>query len=283
MGSLIFGSPAFLEVTRRNLPKDADCSSLKQFVSGGDYLSESQSREGIAFFKIHNAGISMCNGSGNGELLGCCTNSMNVPYRPDTVGQLILGPEYVVVDPDTKKEVKYGEQGVLLVRGKHVFKGYYGRDDLTREAMMEYKGKQYCCTGNYGYLDEDRYFHMVGRASRFFIVYTLNKVYCELVQSVVASIDEVESCAVVPQPDKDMLFVSKAYVVLKSGFTASPEMEQLIIEKSRHTVTDSNGQEITLKDYEIPKSVTFLDTLPRTQADKIDYELLKTLAENEVK
>ena len=281
--SLVFGSPAFLEVTRRNLPDEIDCSELKQFVSGGDFLSESQSREGIEFFKKHNAKTIICNGSGNGELLGCCTNSMNVPYKPDTVGQLILGPEYVVVNDDTGEEVRYGEQGVLLVRGKNVFKGYYGRNDLTQEVMTTYKGKQYYRTGNYGYLDEDRYFHMVGRASRFFIVYTLNKVYCELVQNVVSSIEEVESCAVVPQPDKDMLFVSKAYVVLKQGYTASHEMEKKIIEASRRTITDSTGQEVTLKDYEIPKSVTFLDSLPRTQADKIDYELMKKMAEEEVK
>ena len=279
--ALIFGSPAFLEVTRRSLPKDTDCSSLKQFISGGDFLSESQSREGFDFFRKHHADTMICNGSGNGELLGCCTNSMNVPYKPDTVGQLILGPDYVVVNPDTRKEVRYGEQGVLLVRGKHVFKGYYGRDDLTKAAMMEYNGKYWYCTGNYGYLDEDRYFHMVGRASRFFIVYTLNKEYCELVQSVVAAIDEVESCAVVPKPDKDMLFVSKAYVVLKEGLTGSPEMEERIIEKSRQTITDSTGSEITLKDYEIPKSVTFLQKLPRTRADKIDYELLRKMAEEE--
>ena len=100
-------------------------------------------------------------------------------------------------------------------------------------------------------------------------------------QSVVAAIDEVESCAVVPKPDKDMLFVSKAYVVLKEGLTGSPEMEERIIEKSRQTITDSTGSEITLKDYEIPKSVTFLQKLPRTRADKIDYELLRKMAEEE--
>ena len=130
--SLIFGSPAFLEVTMRNLPDDADCSELKQFISGGDYLSESQSKSGVEFFKKHHGNTVICNGSGNGELLGCCTNAMNVDYRPDTVGQLILGPEYVIIDEESGKEVKYGEPGVLLVRGKHVFKGYYGREVLTR-------------------------------------------------------------------------------------------------------------------------------------------------------
>ena len=273
--SLIFGSPAFLEVTMRNLPDDADCSELKQFISGGDYLSESQSKSGVEFFKKHHGNTVICNGSGNGELLGCCTNAMNVDYRPDTVGQLILGPEYVIIDEESGKEVKYGEPGVLLVRGKHVFKGYYGREDLTKEAKVMYQGKQYYKTGNIGYLDQERFFHMVGRASRFFIIYTLNKVYCELVQNVVASIDVVESCAVVPRPDKDMLFVSQAFVVLKSGYQPTEEMKAHIIEESRKTITDSNGQQITLKEYEVPRVVIFLDKLPRTQADKIDYRALE--------
>ncbi len=273
--SLIFGSPAFLEVTMRNLPDDADCSELKQFISGGDYLSESQSKSGVEFFKKHHGNTVICNGSGNGELLGCCTNAMNVDYRPDTVGQLILGPEYVIIDEESGKEVKYGEPGVLLVRGKHVFKGYYGREDLTKEAKVMYLGKEYYKTGNIGYLDQERFFHMVGRASRFFIIYTLNKVYCELVQNVVASIDVVESCAVVPRPDKDMLFVSQAFVVLKSGYQPTEEMKAHIIEESRKTITDSNGQQITLKEYEVPRVVIFLDKLPRTQADKIDYRALE--------
>ncbi len=279
--SLVFGSPAFLEVTMRNLPDYTDCSELKQFVSGGDYLSESQSRSGIEFFKKHKGDTAICNGSGNGELLGCCTNAMNVKYRPDTVGQLVLGPEYVVVSEETGEEVRYGETGILLVRGKHVFKEYYGRADLTKEVKVLYKGKEFYKTGNIGYLDKERYFHMVGRASRFFIIYTLNKVYCELVQNVVSTVDVVKSCAVVPRPDKDMLFVSQAYVVLKPGYEPSDEIKQHIIDESRKTITDSNGQQVTLKEYEVPKHVVFLESLPRTQADKIDYRALEKLAEKQ--
>ena len=276
--SLVFGSPAFMEVTMRNLPESTDCSALKQFVSGGDYLSEAQSKAGVEFFHKRNGNTTICNGSGNGELLGCCTNAMNVDYRPDTVGQLVLGPEYVIIDEETGKECGYGEAGVLLVRGKHVFKGYYGRDDLTKEAMITYQGKEWYKTGNIGYLDEERYFHMVGRASRFFIIYTLNKVYCELVQNVVSSIDVVERCAVVPKPDKDMLFVSQAFVVLKPDVQPSEEMKEYIISESRKTITDSTGQQISLKEYEVPRCVVFVEELPRTKADKLDYRLLEEMA-----
>ncbi len=280
---LVFGSPAHLEMTKRNLPKDQDLSSLKIYLSGGDYLSVSQSHAGIDYFKSHGAkDITISNSSGTGETLGCSTNAMNVPYRPETVGQLVVGPEYVVLNPDTMEEVKYGETGVLCTRGKHVFKGYYGRDDLTDEIMIDYKGKKYYMTGNIGFLDKDRYFTLIGRASRFFIINTLNKVYCELVQSVVSNIDVVDSCAIVPKPNEESLYECKAYVVLKDGYFPSEEMERYIIDKSREVYVDATGEETILKDYEIPASVTFLDILPRTDmAEKIDYESLKRKAEEE--
>ena len=280
--NLIFGSPAFLELVKRNIDSDLDLSSLEMFVSGGDFLSESQSREAIDFFKSHNADVSMCNGSGNGELLGCCTNSMNVEYRPETVGKLVNGPDFVVINEDTGEEVKYNEVGVLCVAGANVFKEYYKNPKMTEETMISFKGKKYYKTGNVGFLSEDGYFTLVGRASRFFIVNTLNKVYCELVQNVISSIDVVDSCAVVPKPNDDQLFESKAYVVLKPGIESSKEIVDYIIAKSFDSYLDSYGNSVSLKEYEAPKSITILDSLPRiSSSEKIDYELLKKEAFNE--
>ena len=280
---LVFGSPAHLELTKRNLPKDQKLSGLKIYLSGGDYLSVNQSHSAIEFFKEHGANTTISNSSGTGETLGCSTNAMNIPYRPETVGQLVVGPEYLVIDPDTKKEVKYGEIGVLCTRGKHVFKGYYGEPEKTEEVMINIDGKKYYKTGNIGYLDEDRYFTLIGRSSRFFIINTLNKVYCELVQLVVSNIDIVDSCAIVPKPNEETLYKSKAYVVLKDGVLPTKETEEYIINKCHETFYDITTQEsITLKDYEIPESVSFLDTLPRTNsAEKINYELLKNMAAEE--
>lgn len=280
--NLIFGSPAFLELIKRNIDPNLDCSSLEMFVSGGDFLSESQSRSGIEFFKEHNANVEICNGSGNGELLGCCTNAMNVDYRPDTVGKLVNGPKFIIINEETGEEVKYNEIGVLCVLGENVFKGYYKNPQMTEETMINYKGKKYYKTGNVGFLSEDGYFTLVGRASRFFIVNTLNKVYCELIQNVISSIDIVESCAVVPKPNDVQLFESKAYIVLKPGIVESDDVIEYIKEKAFSPYIDSYGNSVTLKDYEAPKSITILDRLPRTPgADKIDYEYLKKDAEKE--
>lgn len=280
--NLIFGSPAFLELIKRNADPNIDMSSLEMFVSGGDFLSETQSRGAIEYFKKHNANVQMCNGSGNGELLGCCTNSMNVEYKPSTVGKLVNGPKFVVINEETGKEVKYNEIGVLCVSGDQVFKGYYNNEKLTEEAMITFNGKKYYKTGNVGFLSEDGYFTLVGRSSRFYIMNTLNKVYCELVQNVVAAIDVVEECAVVPKPNQESLFESKAYVVLKPGIDPTDEIVEHIMQESYAPYLDSYGNSVSLKDYEVPKSVTILDALPRTPgADKIDYEFLKKEAEKE--
>lgn len=280
---LVFGSPAHLELTKKYLPKEQKLNGLKIYLSGGDYLSVSQSHAGINFFKEHGANATISNSSGTGETLGCSTNAMNVPYRPETVGQLVVGPKYVIINPDTMKEVKYGETGILCTSGKHVFKGYYNEPEKTKEVMFKYNNEEYYKTGNVGYLDKDRYFTLIGRASRFFIINTLNKVYCELVQLVVSNIDIVDCCAIVPKPNEESLYVSKAYVVLKEGIMPTKETEQYIINKCYETYHDITTQEnITLKEYEIPTSVTFLETLPRTEAaEKVDYEYLKKLANEE--
>lgn len=280
---LVFGSPAHLELTKKYLPEDQMLSNLKIYLSGGDFLSVSQSLDAIEFFKKHGANATISNSSGTGETLGCSTNAMNVPYRPETVGQLVVGPEYLIIDPETKKEVKYGETGVLCTRGKHVFKGYYNNPELTEEIMTEINGKKYYFTGNIGYLEKDRYFSLIGRSSRFYIVSSLNKVYCELIQLVLSSIDAVDSCAVVPKPNAESLYEAKAYVVLKEGYEPTKEMEEHIINSCQKPYIDpATNEEIILKDYEIPASITFLDTLPRTYpAEKINYELMKQMATDE--
>jgi len=282
--NLIFGSPAFLELVKRNADPNLDMSSLQMFVSGGDFLSAQASQDAIKYFAEHGANVKMCNGSGNGELLGCCTNSMNVPYRPETVGKLVNGPKFKVINEETGKEVKYNENGVLCVNGKQVFKGYYKNPELTAEAMVDIDGKKYYKTGNYGSLDEDGYFKLVGRSSRFFIINTLNKVYCELVQKVVSQNDLVEECAIVPKPNDEQLFESKAYVVLKPGVEETPEVLQYIMDKAYEPYEDYTGNKVSLKEYEVPKSITVLDKLPRTEsAEKVDYEKLKSMAEEEYK
>lgn len=280
----VFGSPALLDLIKRNVKNSDDLSSIHTFVSGGDFLTVSQNKAGVEFFRKHGAETIICNGSGNAETVGTNTMAVGSINKPETVGRVLVGTKAIVVNPDTLEEVKYGEEGMLCISGKHVFKGYYKNEDMSRETKFVYKGIEYYKTGNMGILDTDGYFTLTGRSSRYYIRSDLNKVYLEHIQNVISLIDVVDSCCVVPKEDKDLLFTNKAYVVLKDGVLPSLEVSDYIMNMCYKPLYNSvTGEMVQLKPFEVPESITFLDVLPRTKADKVDYTFLENMAKNEVK
>lgn len=280
----VFGSPALLELIKRNVKDSDDLSSIHTFVSGGDFLTVSQNKAGVEFFRKHGAETIICNGSGNAETVGTNTMAVGSINKPETVGRVLVGTKAIVVNPDTLEEVKYGEEGMLCISGKHVFKGYYKNEDMSCETKFVYKGIEYYKTGNMGILDTDGYFTLTGRSSRYYIRSDLNKVYLEHIQNVISLIDVVDSCCVVPKEDKDLLFTNKAYVVLKDGVLPSLEVSDYIMNMCYKPLYNSvTGEMVQLKPFEVPESITFLDVLPRTKADKVDYTFLENMAKNEVK
>ena len=279
--NIIFGSPALLELIKRNTPNNFDLSSIHTFISGGDFLTLSQEKDAIEFFKNHNANVSICNGSGNAETVGASTNAVGIKNKPDTVGKILLGSRAIIVNADTLEELKYGEEGLLCISGKHVFKEYFKEPELTEDAKFYYNGKEYFKTGTRGILDKEGYFTLTGRTSRFYIISTLNKIYCDYVQNIISLIDIIETCAVVKKPNDEMLYTGKAFVVLKPGVEPTEETRNYILNKCASQLTSTLGETFQLKSYEIPTSIDFVDKLPRTKADKIDYSSLEKIANDE--
>ena len=278
--NIIFGSPAMLELIRRNAEDDLNLSSLHTFISGGDFLSPNQSQEAKEFFRSHGSSkIEICNGSGNAESGGASTNSVGIEVKPETVGKVLAGTKSIVINPETLEELKYGEEGMLCISGKHVFKEYYKNPELTAQAKFMYKGKEYLKTGTMGILDEHGYFTLTGRSSRFYIRSDLNKVYCEHIQQFINNIDCVDSCVVVKKPNDDLLYTGKAYIALKKGFEPSTGLIEYISKKCNERIRNIiTGEDLQLKDFEIPSSFEFIDIIPRNKADKIDYQKLEEQA-----
>lgn len=287
--NMIFGSPALLEMIRKNTPEDMDLSSVTEFISGGDFLTPKQAKIGEKFFKQHNANIIIENGSGNAETGGSGTNPVGVENRPETVGKVLTGCSAIIID-NTKidedgkiEELKYGDEGELCISGKNVFREYYHNPELTESSMLHHKGKDYFRTGTLGILDEDGYFTLTGRTSRFYITSSLNKVYCEHVQQIISKIDSVEACAVVSQPDEEDLYSNRAFIVLSDDVLPTEEQKQHILERLSQPFVDSlSGEVVQLKEYEIPSDIEFVKELPRNRSDKIDYSLLENHARQAV-
>ena len=177
---------------------------------------------------------------------------------------------------DKLEEQKYGEEGTLYISGKHVFKEYYKNKEETKKAKILKDGKEYFKTGMLGYIDEDGYFTLTGRESRFYIISTLDKVYCDHVQKLIDNIPGVEESAVVQVPDDDMLFVNKVYIVLNENSQGNKEVEEKVKESFYKPIELDDGTLKQLKYYEIPDYVEFVKELPRKEdSNKIDYDILE--------
>lgn len=277
--NIIFGSPALLELIMKNIPADQDLSSVNTFVSGGDFLTPYNAERGKEFFRKHGAkNFEISNGSGNAETVSCGTAQTGIKVKPETAGIILIGSDAMIVDPETMEQKNIGEEGMLCMSGEHVFKEYYKDPERTKEAKFEYDGKIFFKTGTMGFIDEEGYFNLTGRVSRFYILSTLNKVYLDHVQSVVTSFDCVKDCAVVKVPDEDMLYVNKIYVELEDKYKDIPEetIIEYISEACEKPSTLYNGEIEQLMWYEIPKYIEFVDYLPRKEGtEKIDYSVLE--------
>ena len=290
--NIIFGSPALLELMMINAPKGFDLSSVKTFISGGDFLTPANAKRGEDFFQEHKAKTVITNGSGNAETVSCGTNSVGIEVKPETVGRVLTGSDCLVIDMDkynnnrTIEEKKIGEEGLLLIGGEHVFKEYYKKPELTKKAKIVVNGKNYVATGMFGRLDNDGYFTLTGRQSRFYIISTLNKVYLDYVQGVISNFPCVKDCAVVKVNTNDgSLAANKAYIVLdESKMLDSKDFTSQILDLCLKPIKMVNGDIVQLKEYEIPAYIEFVNVLPRRKGtEKVDYQLLEQKAADDLK
>ena len=272
----IFGCPAILEFILKMKNKELNLSSITDFITGGDFLPENKYNEALQFFNKHNSNINICNGSGNAETAGANTITFGSKIKKGTVGKVLVGSDVIIVNPDTLEEIKYNEVGMLCVSGKHVFEGYYNDKKLTDEKFIYKDNKKYFKTENYGYLDKEGYFTLIGRTSRFYINSNINKVYCENLQSIINKLPYVSECVVVPKPDDEKLYVSKAFIVLKESCKDLSQIKNIIM-NDLYNYNDSSS-EYYLKEYEFPESIEIVDYIPLTNANKIDYKSLENKA-----
>jgi acyl-[acyl-carrier-protein]-phospholipid O-acyltransferase/long-chain-fatty-acid--[acyl-carrier-protein] ligase len=100
--------------------------------------------------------------------------SVNIPpsrsaakYQPDriegSVGRPLPGVCARVISPESGEELASGQDGMLMVTGPNVMKGYVGQEELTGKAIQN----GWYTTGDIGNIDEEGFIHITGRLSRF--------------------------------------------------------------------------------------------------------------------
>ncbi|MDP9142225.1 MAG: AMP-binding protein [Pseudomonadota bacterium] len=152
---------------------------------------------------------------------------------------------------DANEIVPRGQTGEICVRGDLVMKGYYKQPDKTAEALIN----GWLHTGDVGHIDADGYLHITDRKKDMIISGGFN-VYPSEVEQVIWSHPAVQDCAVIGVPDEKWGEAVKAVVELNPGHVVSAELIIALCKEKLGSVM-------------APKTVDFVDTLPRSPVGKV--------------
>jgi long-chain acyl-CoA synthetase len=177
-------------------------------------------------------------------------NRPDLERKPGSIGVPVRGVEMRVVDDDGQ-DVAPGDVGEIAIRGENVMKGYWRRDEATREAIPD----GWFRSGDLARQDEDGYFFIVDRKKDLIIRGGYN-VYPREVEEALYEHEAVAEVAVVGVPDDDLGEEVAAAVALKPGARASAEELQAFARER-------------LAAYKYPRHVWVVDALPKGPTGKI--------------
>ncbi len=155
-------------------------------------------------------------------------------------------------------DLPLGEVGEIVARGPRVMSGYWKDAEKTEKVLTK---DGWLRTGDMGYMDEEGYFYLAARADDM-IIRGGENISPEEVENVLYSHPAVEEAAVIGVPDPEWGQQPRAVVVLKKGKKASPDE---LIEYCRER----------LSSFKRPRSVVFVDELPRTSTGKVLKRVLR--------
>jgi fatty-acyl-CoA synthase len=185
------------------------------------------------------------------------TESEKFNYRAKT-GRPFMGVHLKVVRDDGS-EVKHNsrEVGEIIVKGDSVTSGYWNREIETKKSIKS----GWLFTGDLAVMDKDGYVNIVDRKKDMIITGGEN-VYSVEVENILYSHEAILEAAVIGVPDAKWGEAVKAVVTLKKGGTAT---EKEIIDYCRGLIAS----------YKVPKSVDFVNELPKTGSGKIYKKAIK--------
>lgn len=205
-------------------------------------------------------GVLVVEGYGLSE--STCRSTFNPPNenrRPGSCG-LPIGNEMRVVDGENN-EVPNGELGEIVLRGPNIFKGYFKNPEATTKA---FEGGWFH-TGDIGYRDADGFYYIADRKSDM-IIRGGENIYPREIDDLLYTHPAVEHAAVIGVPDELYGEEVAAFIVLKAE--ANVSKEEIIDFCKQH-----------LADYKCPKTVHFVDTIPKGPTGKLlKRELAKFFA-----
>jgi long-chain acyl-CoA synthetase len=229
-----------------------DWASFKMLYSGGAPIAPAvtdqfQEKTGLYIHNIY--GLTETNSPSHAVPLG-----VKAPVDPSSgalsVGVPVFNTVVRILDEDGK-EAPVGEIGEIVTSGPQVVPGYWNKPDATAASLPGGELR----TGDVGFMDEQGWFYLVDR-KKDMINAAGYKVWPREVEDVLYGHPAVREVAVIGVPDEYRGETVKAYVSLKPGASVT---EQELVDFAKEQMAA----------YKYPRSVEFIDELPKTTTGKI--------------
>jgi long-chain acyl-CoA synthetase len=228
-------------------------NSIRCFISGGSALSEDTLNRFRATFKR----ATMLEGYGLSECSPAVAINPLGRQKTLSVGLPLYGYEVKIVN-DEMVELPIGEAGELIVRGDCVMQGYLNNPSATEETIQN----GWLRTGDIAKVDEEGYVYIVDRIKDLIISKGIN-IYPRQIEEQMMLLPQIKLAAVIGVNDPHSGEVPIAFVELEEGYedtTASAIKSQL----KEHLAT-----------FKIPKTITVVESLPKTATGKVLKRVLK--------
>ncbi len=248
----LFAVPAVLNMIVQHPATLAgsDLSSVTELLYGASPIPLEVLKDAMAAFG--SASFIQCYGatetSGTVVYLSPADHDLAGNERMRGCGKPFPGNEVRIVDADFT-ELPRRAVGEIAVRSVSVMQGYHGNDDATQKAIRD----GWYLTGDAGWMDEEGYLYIQDRVKDM-IVSGAENIYPAEVENALFAHPAVKDAAVIGVPDARWGEAVKAVVVAKEPVSADA-----LIAFCRTRIAG----------FKCPKSVDFVDELPRNPSGKV--------------
>jgi long-chain acyl-CoA synthetase len=219
-------------------------SALKLTFSGGMALTEAAATR----WEV-TTGCAVLEGYGLTETSPVLTINPSERIQLGTIGIPVANTAIRIVD-ESGVEQPTGIAGELCAQGPQVMKGYWQREEATRETIVD----GWLHTGDIAVVDDDGFIRIVDRKKDMIIVSGFN-VYPNEIENVMSGHPDILECAAIGVPDIERGEAVKLFVVARS---ITLDIEQVTV-YAREQLTG----------YKVPSHIEFRDELPKSNVGKI--------------
>ncbi len=264
--NFVAGVPTLYEALLRldNFER-ADLSHLKGVFSGGDSLSVELKKKLDKFLYDHKALVQVREGYGTTETVTACCLTPPKMFKEGSIGVPFPDTYIKIVEPDTDRELPYGEEGEILLSGPTMMKGYMNNPEETAKTLRTHNdGLTWVYTGDLGSMDEEGFVYFKGRAKRMIVSSGYN-IYPAQMENVLDANKMISMSCVIGVPDSYKMQKVKAFVVLNPEYPKNEDTWLKIMAYCKKNFAK----------YAMPYDIEFRDELPKTLVGKVAYRVLE--------